>query len=375
MANFIMNNREEEPRGIKSLLGGALKTAPGALDALLGERKQKQQRAEDIATLQGMGYGKVGALHNPELQKLLLANQIKQNENKIDAEAESKSKDVIGKYFGPEAADIYAHLTEGGKTKYAGFLFEDMQRTNNLQQSIENFVNQNPQDVLSENELPKQGPKPVGKTNKELVEAEKNARAESVAFHKESQKYDDEVRASEKTAKSQLEAVKNIRDTIATGKVKPTTASAFFKGLGKWGDKISQAFLTDAEGKLEANIPLLLEGWKDVFGVRLSDADLKILQDKLPSLGKSGEANKSVLDVIEKYAKTPILRAKIGRELKKANGGLRHLSFEDKVEEELEKQLSDDESVVMIAPNGKRKRVPKNQVEAAIASGGKLANE
>lgn len=183
---------------------------------------------------------------------------------------------------------------------------------------------------------------------------------ETIKIHEMTKEEDKEIYEKASTAKKQIESIKDIREVA--DKVKPSNISNWFKGFGKVGDKLADAFTTAAQGKFAAALPTLIEGWKDVFGVRLSDADLKIIQDKLPGLGKDAAANKAILDVIEKYAKPNLMRAEIANEIKKENKGFRPIDFTAQVEERLQKRLT---PVPMITPDGRAINVPPEEVEEA----------
>lgn len=201
----------------------------------------------------------------------------------------------------------------------------------------------------------------IGERNKRKHELEQT-------HHKESSKYDEEIRNAAKTAENELEALGDIEEALNSGKVSPTNWSNIFRGFGKVGDKLADLFTTKEQAIISASLPRLLEGAKEIFGVRLSDADLKVIQDKLPGLGKSPEANKAIVGILKKYAKLNKQRGEIARRLKKENKGMRPLGYEDKVEEEvlrLRDEGMPDELVPVTAPNGKVKMVPRSVVEAA----------
>jgi hypothetical protein len=210
------------------------------------------------------------------------------------------------------------------------------------------------------------------KTKNDLKQ-ENATRAEKLEFHKESAKFDEELLHKTQTAKKQLEAIKDIEKRINSGNIKPNNIANIFKGMGKIGDKISKAFITEDAAAIEASIPQLLEGWKDIFGVRLSDADLKILEDKLPSAGKSPEANKAVLGILRKYADVTLLRSKIASDIRKENGDLRPLGYANKIEERYDEAIK---PIKIINPNnGKTIEIPAYQLSAALDKGAKLVNE
>lgn len=198
-------------------------------------------------------------------------------------------------------------------------------------------------------------------------------REEKYNYHKESKEYSDELNKKNQVTKRQIDAISDIEKSLASGKVKPSSAASIFKGMGKIGDKISKALENEDQAKINASIPQLLEGWKDIFGVRLSDADLKILEDKLPSIAKSVDANKAVLKILRKYADMTLLRSKIADDLTKQNNDLRPLGFARKVEERFDEMIK---PVKIINPNnGKTIDIPAYKLQDALDNGAKLANE
>ena len=169
---------------------------------------------------------------------------------------------------------------------------------------------------------------------KEERSEKKLSREEKLAFHKDAEKYDEKIREVGNIAQKQISSIKEIRSNLK--EIKPGQAYNVFKSLGKKFTPIANAFQTSSQGVVEASIPQLLEGWKEVFGVRLSDADLKIIEAKLPSVSKSKEANEAILDILEKNARYSIKKAEIAREIKKENEGFRPLNFSDEVDERFE---------------------------------------
>jgi hypothetical protein len=198
-------------------------------------------------------------------------------------------------------------------------------------------------------------------------------RKEEVGFHKESAKYDEELMDKTKIAKNQINSIKDIKKAVSSGNVRPTSIANIFRGMGETGSKIANAFINKDEATLLANIPNLLEGWKQVFGVRLSDADLKVLQDKLPDIGKDPKSNKAILDIMEKYADITLLRGKIAADVKKENKGLRPLGYADIIEERFDEMTK---PVEVINPTtGRKVQIPTYKLSQALEAGAKLPNE
>jgi len=198
-------------------------------------------------------------------------------------------------------------------------------------------------------------------------------RKEQVDFHKESQKYDEDLSEKTRRAKNQIETFKDIEKALDSGNVKPGSWTNILRNFGDTGRSISNAILKKDEATVLASIPQLLEGWKQVFGVRLTDADLKVLQDKLPDIGKSPEANKSILKVMKKYGDMSLLRSKIAADIKKNNKGLRPLGYSDQIEERFDEMTA---PVKVINPNtGNIIEIPAYKLSDAINAGARLANE
>jgi len=192
-------------------------------------------------------------------------------------------------------------------------------------------------------------------------------------IHKESAKYDEELISNAKVAKKQIETLDDIEKAINSGNVKPGSWTNIFKGFGKIGEQVSKAITNKDEATLQASIPALLEGWKDVFGVRLSDADLKVLQDKLPDIGKNPAANKAILKIMRKYADQTLLRSKIASQIKKENKGWRPLGYADTIEERYDQMIA---PIKVKNPHtGRTVEIPAYQVSAAVEDGGEIINE
>lgn len=376
----------------QSFIKGAAETLPDALGSLIDRKRRESQLAGEDEALEAQGIHTKG-IRDPNLRKALL-EQHGENlraETKFNAEKlkkfeeqniENQRSKAIGKFFGPQAGELYNHLTEGGKSLLTQYLLDDKRRNEDLNDSLGNFVKENPDAIESnaspleqllnpriekqwgktpqntEEQLPGLGnpnvqqPKSVGRTPKEKVKEEQlekkaksaealQKRKEELEFHKESKAYDEEIRESAKRAKAQEKAFKDIAESIKGG-VKPGSVYNILKDLGTVGDKIAKAFKTGEQGQFEAALPILLEGWKEVFGVRLSDADLLILQNKIPDVGNSPEANEAILKILQKYTKAPLMREKVASEIKKANKGLRPLGYEDQVEAETDRRLAEE---------------------------------
>jgi hypothetical protein len=202
---------------------------------------------------------------------------------------------------------------------------------------------------------------------------EKQNRKEQIEFHKETAKYDEELLKNTQIAKKQLDTISDVEKSIKSGKVSPFSVANIFKGLGPLGDKFAEAMINNDQATILASIPQLLEGWKQIFGVRLSDADLRLLQDKLPSIGKSPEANLAITKIMKKYGGLTLLRQQIAKDIKEKNGGLRPLGYVDKIEERFDQMTK---PIKIINPStGNEIEIPAYQLSNALESGAILAPE
>lgn len=136
-----------------------------------------------------------------------------------------------------------------------------------------------------------------------------------IKFHQESANFEKEVSDHAKTARRQLPLIDKSIKAVSEGKINPSSLANVFTFFGERGKKISNALLSKDESALISSIPEFLEGRKELFGVRLSDADLRLLQDKLPDIGKNKEANLSVLDLMKKSADRALKIEKISQDV------------------------------------------------------------
>lgn len=190
-------------------------------------------------------------------------------------------------------------------------------------------------------------------------------------IHKDTKDYDETILKDAKGAQHQLDAIKDVKGAIE--KVKPSQLANLFRFFGDTGRKISDAILTGDQATIQSSIPAFLEGRKELFGVRLSDADLRLLSDKLPDMGKSLQANKQILKLMERYSQKAILKARIAKEIKAKNQGLRGLEYVNEVEDRFEEMTK---TVKIVSPKtGKKIDIPAYQLSEALESGATLANE
>jgi len=346
-------------------------------------------------------YGETG---QQVLQNWLLAGQqeAQESEAKKQEILQMKKGQALSNYFGGK------DLSEKESSLFSPAEFVAMHKAKNPKPSggitaqpirpeqinaIEQVIKQNPNATADELAIAmgKAGVEPIysnpyienrrrdieNKTNANAAET-KIVNANDVKFHEESREYADSIRKEAKTAKQRLDTIKPIIEDVKAGKIKPTSWANIFRFFGNTGNKLADAVLSGKEANLLAAVPEFLEGRKELFGVRLSDADLKLLQDKLPDISKSKEANLQILNLMEKYANRALLRQEAAEKVieekgvQTKSGKLRPLNYENLVENEYDKILQEEENGVMMQlPDGRQVPIQRDKLKEAEKLGAK----
>lgn len=412
---------KQKPQSRSSEIGAALSAGLGSI---LSQYDQKQKADQENQAAKQLGIDLRG-IQDPETRKALLVEKLKGNQ--IEKEYGLKGSQLEKEYGlkGNQLEKEYGFKNELEKTKQKSKyeekqkLFNKLMSGENQNQEKENNLTEESfeqsktpeqtnekQDLKSLNKKENKNSNKPPHTQQEIdawsvvdktiadnwqrqnEEWQKNqhhrenilrkrtqaTRNEEIEFHKESKKYDEELLNNSKIAKKTVDSIGDIEKSLKSGNVKPTSMANFFKVFGNVGKVISEAVINGNEAVILSSIPQLLEGWKEVFGVRLSDADLKVLQDKLPSIGKSEEANRSITSLLRKYAEKTILRYEIGSQIKKESKGLRPLGYEDQIETRYDDMTKD---IRVVKPNGKIIEIPAYHLSEAIKNhpGLKVADE
>lgn len=368
--------------GGKQQFANAISQGMQGLSQFLQQKKAKELMSQENQALEREGINLAG-ITSPEARKELIASQLKGKNEVLKQQAKYGARFGELKKYGllPNQEQMYS---------------DDMQEPNDGMDNVGQY-----EDIDGVEEEPVSIPKPrkqeskvtqpshskekinqtaliepklaeaYQKQNEEWYKDQRYNEETRYKYHKESEEYDKELVKSNKSNNELLSALDDAEKNVKSGKVKPSSISNIFSSFGEIGKKISNAFLNKDTAELQALSPQFLEGRKEIFGVRLSDADLKLLQDKLPEMSKSPEANLAVIKLMKRYAKRASLRYKIGKEIKKKNKNLRPLGFADMVEERFEEMT---EPVKIVNPvTGNIIEIPAYELSSAIESGAKLA--
>ncbi len=243
-------------------------------------------------------------------------------------------------------------------------------------------------DRLEQDKLAQQERLAIQKMEKQQNQA---ARQETLKIHlAEKPKYD-ELQQFSKDAKRSMRARDVMKAQLQSGKLDNKNIKNIFANAFK-DHPVLEGLLTTPEREVFKSAGITqYEGMKDIFGVRLSDADLAIASSKVMDPSKPVEANLAIAEYWDFLDKMKIEQAKIAQEIKRENGGLLPLDWEEQADQIMQERFGGeaqkvvenaateggtkqmkivDNKVVMIAPDGTRKLVPMDQVKQAMLAGG-----
>jgi hypothetical protein len=156
--------------------------------------------------------------------------------------------------------------------------------------------------------------------------------------HNLSKDFRQKIAEDVETSKKRLHAFANMKKGLATKKVGPGNwRNVVASAPGIRGTAIGNWIETPENQEFRAQTYYAITGAKNDFGVRLSDADLRLVMDKVPSADKTEEANRRIIDFLETYDKMSIEKQKVADRILKENGGFAPIDFESRVREELSK--------------------------------------
>ena len=140
------------------------------------------------------------------------------------------------------------------------------------------------------------------------------------------------VRKEGQEAKNIISTVRNQRKLLDEGKFGTLSFDNLLSkiGLGGMTSPEAQAF--------QANLINFITGKREQFGVRLTDADLKLIQNKMPDIARTKEGNEAILDLYESDASYREIHQKAYDKVLKEKGFT--FDFPAQVEEEENKLLS-----------------------------------
>lgn len=318
---------------------GLLESVPAGLDAfgkILQNKKQEKQLGEENEALEALGVPATG-IRNPKLRESLLENS--QNQKKVEAqEAKAqKSTDTIKKYFGPDAANIYGELTEGGKTKFFESLMENVVgRKIPINEFLPQFIQQNsgdfqqqqaqPEEQMNAQEQPKEKftiPK-EREIDEGLTPQEKVARQEK--------RYEKNLPLYEETDKK-LASLKNEEEVIDVLE-ELNESKKLPKGFGrinvnyKEGNLLVPAFASPEAQRYIKTVNEFLSKAKDTFGSRVTNFELDRFLQRLPTLANTEEGRREILKQMKYFNKIERTYQEALSKYVDSKGGIRNVDWD-----------------------------------------------
>lgn len=172
---------------------------------------------------------------------------------------------------------------------------------------------------------------------KAKIEEGKLKRKEQIEFHKETAKYDEKLNEKADLAKRKLDALSRQRKLIDKIGTWDRVVGTFFKG-----SPYEDIFKSKNAQEFDSYALPLIEGQKDNFGVRLSDADLRLVLQKIATSTKNPEVNKAIVEWNALEYKLDAEKRKIADEIRKENNGLRPLDYLSQIRKRMDEKFGDE---------------------------------
>lgn len=167
-----------------------------------------------------------------------------------------------------------------------------------------------------------------------LLQGQKESkRREQIEFHKESSKFDESLTKRAEAAERKIKAIERQEKILPKLSKKDRIISALFRGT-----KYENLVKSQNAQEFDSLVLPMLEGARELFGVRLSDADLKLVLQKIATAEKDPGANQAILDWQKLESNLDIARKKIGNEIRKKNKGLRPLDYEEQINQQVDRK-------------------------------------
>lgn len=334
---------------------------------------------------------------NPELKKVYLSKlmegqnaRAKENKSPQEKAAELKRLEIVQKYFGNEAADIYDAAPEGGKTALIQSFMDNAQRGQNFGDLISS-QNPNAKTETGNEENPsaiKAVDYDKNLTPKERVKRQEDRYAKNLPLYQQNQT---KLQALQHEADS-LETLAELSPKISGWErlnINPSTGALL----------IPAAASADAQ-RFAKTVNDFTVNAKDSFGARVSNFELDRFMQRLPTLANSEEGRAQIIRQMQIINQMNSLRNQTLKDVFEEHGGVRNIDYDQaermadkittpkidslkkefrridsslgkeydkKIEGKKKKMLAPGR--VMIEKNGEHFSIPKNQLKDAMQEG------
>lgn len=160
-------------------------------------------------------------------------------------------------------------------------------------------------------------------------------------IHKQSKEEFNKIEKDYDSAKTRLNSFNIMKQKLNSKNLDPKSFTNLLrKSLEntRWKD----FFLNPDQAEFQAAALDTYEGMKELFGVRLSDADLAQASGKIPSIDKTPQANEAIINFHELKDKMKVEKLKIADEIIEENGGFRPIDFTSQVRKRLQERFGDE---------------------------------
>ena len=220
------------------------------------------------------------------------------------------------------------------------------------------------------------------------AELEENKRIqnskENVEAHKLTADYREKILNGYEASKKTLSQLGRLEKLNKEGKLTSATVAKVADSFG-----IPLSILANPESEeFEKVSQDLLGGITQTFGNRILKVEVENFLKTIPTLMNSTEGRERVIRDLKILQEANQINYDAYKEVKKENGGKVPLDLHERVLEKTEGKLDElsnkfkegfqtgqgqaDNTVEITAPNGQRKRIPKNMLEQALQAGGTL---
>jgi hypothetical protein len=386
MVQLLKLDQREPKRSFGQEIVSGLKEASQSYQQYQQSKLQEQQYGEENEALKQRGLDLSG-IRDPEVRKILVNKFETPNKNRESQELEEQRAETIGRYFGPEAAELYKAAPEGGKTAFLDRLLENQQRG----QGVEDLIKPYQKESL---ETPEEdiGFKAIdydkGLTPKERVKRQEERYGKNLPLYQESKHKQQSLEAS-KDALGILEELSPQIKGIQKLNINPQTGELFIPGLAS---PESQRFVKTVND--------FTVNAKDSFGARVSNFELERFMKRLPTLANSEEGRRQIIKQMQIINEINATRENELQKVIEEHGGIRNIDYdraetiaektsspkiqslkkefknieksldsqyEEKINDKKKKLVTDGR--VMIEKDGKHFSVPKNKLKKYLGEG------
>lgn len=347
MVQILEDNSSQSQRfaGLSRLLQ-SLGRGSESLKGALNERETRNTLANRF----GDEFKKI---HDPDVRKQLVAGAL-EKENISDKmrgqyASDQESSSIIEQYLGPDAAKIWPHLTDGGKTELFRAFILGKQRGKDTNDIISQYFQSNPEEVQSVTQNIQDSASGDNNVSPDLTgisdKGQEDIRKKQI---EDSEKYLKEIREKYQRAQTLKPVFSELRDTVKAGGTDALSWGNLADLGGKMGGflgntmgAVGKSLESGETGKFRTLSKKLLDEMKEIFGGQIRVKELEVFLSMLPEIGKSKEANLAAIDVLESLSEASTMFYDTAQEIIQTNDGKIPRDLADKVQKKIKPVLSD----------------------------------